>query len=162
MESLSNLKAGLLFAGFSLLFSACTPVDGNSLLTDQKDDASLHAVDKTPKSEELYLKAYNTSVSGTGVTKVEISGECYTSTYPSHNIIATSGGAQVDIVDLNPSVSPAAAVASCKNGRFNLAINSFNFASGNHTIRLMLQAYDANNQIVVNDVQGASSIVLRK
>lgn len=146
-----------------LIVSACQPIEGNSLLTDQKGDPSTHALNKDPKSEELYLKSYSANIATTAaVTKAEVSGECYTSTYPVHNIVVLKSGLQLDIVDLNPATDVNSKTASCKNGKFNLAINTGALASGVHTLRFVLQAWDSKGQLVVNDVQGVSSVTLTK
>ncbi len=149
--------------GLFLVGTACTPIDGNSLLTNQKDDPSAYQVDKTPKSEELYLKVYNPTVNTTAaMSKAEISGECYVSTYPKHEIVALENGSALEIVDLNTSTDVNSNVATCKNGKFNLAIKTTNLAAGVHSVRFVLQAYDADNIVVTNDVQGASAITLTK
>lgn len=150
-------------ASISLLaLSSCGPTAGNSLLTDQKDDPSTHALDKAPKSEELYLKSDGVVVNAGNAGKVDISGSCYTSTYPRHQILLMSGGTYVvDIVDLNPS-NPMVdgKFATCKNGRFNFGINMSTLAVGSNQLRLIMQAYDDKNQLVTNDAQGASNITV--
>lgn len=147
-----------------VLLSACQPINGNSLLTDQKDDPSAHAVDATPKSEELYLKTFSPSVQAAGLDKVEISGECYTSTYPTHKIIVLRSGVQLNdfVVDLNPATANNTNSAACKNGRFNVSLNSGALAAGVHSLRFFMQAWDKDNNLVTNDAQGASNITLTK
>lgn len=145
-----------------LLLTSCSQIDGNSLLTNQRDESSTLAVDKTPKSEELYLKTYNTSVVATGISKIEISGECYVSTFPSHRIIATEGMNILDVMDLNPSTNVNSKAAVCTNGRFNLALNAGVLSAGNHAIHFVLQAFNGTNQPITNDVQGVSNLNLTK
>lgn len=153
-------------AGTLCLFfivAACSQSQENSLLSDQKGDPLTHVLDKTPKVEELYIKTYVGSVAvPSGVKKAEVSGECYTSTFSSHQIIATEKGVLLDIMDINPSTDLNSKTASCKNGVFNLAINTEFLASGPHTIRFIMQAYDSNGKIVTNDVQGVSTLTLTK
>lgn len=146
-----------------VLATACQPIEGNSLLTDRVDDPSSHALNKAPKSEELYLKSFSPSLSAPpSVTKVEVSGECYVSTYPSHSIVVLEAGIQLDIVDLNPATDVESKKALCKNGKFNFAINTGALNNGVHNLRFVLQAWDAKGQIVQNDVQGVSSVTLTK
>ncbi|NUN06185.1 MAG: hypothetical protein HUU57_10530 [Bdellovibrio sp.] len=157
---LSVLKLTLT-SSLLVLLAACQQIANNSLLTDQKDDSSAHALDKTPKVEELYLKAYTASIQATNLDKVEVAGECYTSTFPRHAIFVLKNNAQIDIVDVNPATANNTGTASCKNGRFNLVINSGALASGVHSLRLVIQAWDANNQVVVNDM-ASNTVTLSK
>lgn len=156
----STLK--IVLASSLLVFtSACQQITGNSLLTDEQGDPSTHALDKTPKVEELYLKSYSASLQATGLDKVEVSGECYTSTYPRHAIYVLEGGSQLDILDLNPATDANTKAASCKNGRFNLSINTGVLSGGIHTLRFVIQAWDSNNKPVSNDL-AASTVTLTK
>lgn len=156
----------LRIAGLSCLYfllAACSPNQSNSLLSDQKADLSSHSVDKTAKVDELYVKSYSPSIAlASGLTKAEVSGECYTSTFPSHKIVAIENGTLLDFMDLNPASDVNAKQALCINGKFNLSINAGALAGGIHSIRLVMQAYDNNNQLVTNDVQGVSTLTLTK
>lgn len=152
----------ILSAASLLMLTACSQIEGNSLLTNQRDDSSTLAVDKTPKPEELYLKTFNSSVVATGASKVEISGECYVSTFPSHRIIVTEGVNILDVMDVNPSTNVNAKSAVCANGRFNLALNAGPLTAGTHSIRFVLQAFNGTNQPITNDVQGVSNLILTK
>lgn len=162
MEKFLALRlAGLCYLFFTL--TACSQSQENSLLSDQKGDPSAHALDKTPKAEELYVKTYIGSIAvASGVTKAEVSGECYVSTFPSHKILALENGNILQILDINPTTDVNASYASCKNGKFNLAINTGVLASGSHTIRFVMQAYDNSNKLFTNDVQGVSTLTLTK
>jgi len=151
------------FSSLLVLATACQPMDGKSLLTDKVDDPSSHVLNKDPRSEELYLKSFSPSLSAPpSVTKVEVSGECYISTYPSHQILVLEAGIQLDIVDLNPATDVESKKATCKNGKFNLAINTGGMANGVHNLRIVLQAADSKGQVVQNEVQGVSSVTLTK
>jgi len=158
------MKSSVLhFLGLSSLLvglAACQPMNGNSLLTDQKNDPSSFALNKDPKSEELYLKSYAPTFQATGLSKLEVSGECYVSTYPSHNIIATRNGSQIGITDLYPG--SAANSATCVNGKFNFAIDTNYLAGGSNTVRILIQARDASGNVVVNDAQGANNVTITK
>lgn len=137
------------------LQAACSPIEGNSLLTDQKDDPSTHAVSKEPKSEELFLKVDSPQISATaGQTRADVSGECYVSTYPTHRIYLLNGGSQMPIIDINTGSN----IASCKNGRFNFSLNLGAMASGQYSLKIIIYAYDASGSLVVNEVQGQSTL----
>ncbi|MEK2645490.1 hypothetical protein [Bdellovibrio sp. BCCA] len=162
MKSSAFKLAGI--SSLLVLLSACQPINGNSLLTDQKEESSKNAVDPNPKSEELYLKVFNPTIQATGLDRVEVSGECYLSTYPRHSIIVLRSGVQLSnfVVDINPTSPVDSNTASCKNGRFNLALNTGQLANGVHSLRFILQAFDKDNNLVVNDAQGASNVTLSK
>lgn len=133
---------------------ACQPISGTSLLGDKRELSSGYTVDTTPKEEELYMKANKSQLFGTGLAKVEISGECYVSTYSSHYIQAFIGATPVaGMIDLlNPGVSVGQ--ARCTNGVFNVSLPLASpFVSGaNNQVRLQIYA---NGGAVTNDVQGA-------
>jgi hypothetical protein len=151
----------LFFLGLLTFLSSCQQIDGQSLLSNESVDDQTFEVDRTPKSDELYLAVDSPSVNATGKTKADISGSCFTSTYPQHNIIVTFNGAAIRIVDYNTATPAAASTALCKNGRFNLAINTGTMA-GSYSLRVILRAYDEAGALVTNDAQGASSITLTR
>ncbi|MGZ3772062.1 MAG: hypothetical protein ACXVCY_08170 [Pseudobdellovibrionaceae bacterium] len=158
---LSTRFYGLIF--LSILMAGCSPNQSNSLLNDQKQDPTNHVVDKTPKVDELYLKVDNSSVAvAAGETKADVSGDCYFSTYPAHQIVAMDNGTVIDIMDVNPTSDASIARSACVNGRFNLVLNAAALASGSHSIRFVMQAYDSKKQMVTNDVQGVSTLTLTK
>lgn len=149
---------------FYLVISAsgCTPIEGTSLVTDQKEESSIHDVDQTPKIEELYLKTFTPGINTLNtVTRAEVSGECYVSTYPNHQILAFQGSTQLELVDIEPS-TPLQNYARCVNGRFNLALRTSNMAAGTHSIRLVLRAFDSSNKMYVNEGQGTTTINLSR
>lgn len=156
-----SLSKSALSIGLLSLLSACQPISDSSLLTDQKDQSSL-SLNKDPKSEELYLKSFSPSIHATGLNKVDIAGECYVSTYPKHSIVVMNGGNLLDIVDINPRTASNTAMASCKNGRFNLTLNTGVLGNGVFSLKIVLQAWDENNQVFVNQVQGTNSVTLTR
>ncbi|MGZ3768251.1 MAG: hypothetical protein ACXVCP_14675 [Bdellovibrio sp.] len=140
----------------------CSNTQENSLLSDKAQDPSNHTVDKTAKVEELYIRTYSGGASATNLSKVEVSGECYTSTFPSSNIVALENNQMLDMFDLNPNTDVNTPQAQCKNGRFNVAINTGNLSAGAHTVKFVVQARDSNNAIVTNPVQGVSTFQITK
>lgn len=153
-------------AFLGLAVAACSPTSDNSLLSDKKDDNSSLTVDKTPKAEELYLKLDTASI-GAAVsgTRLEVSGECYTSTYGTHRIIASENSMQlalVDVLSTTPSNTATCRAegrcineAQCRNGRFNFSLKVDGMASGGHSVRVSLQAYDGLGVPVYNENQGS-------
>ncbi|MGE5086567.1 MAG: hypothetical protein ACM3MG_09725 [Bacillota bacterium] len=140
------MKSGLLKiafgAGLMSSLVACSQISENSLLTDQASDPTSYSLSTDPLATELLLNADNRNLgtlTSTGV--VELSGDCFASTYPSHTIIATVGG----VVKTIYNVDAAKSAASCKNGRFNVALPMSQLATGTSKIVLTLTAYDANS-----------------
>lgn len=154
----TDLKFVLMSSLIGLSMAACSPMSDNSLLTDKKDDNSSLTVDKTPKAEELYLKL-DTSNIGPAVTgtKLEVSGECYTSTYTKHRIIAREGGNQLVLNDLTAAAG-VANEAQCRNGRFTFSLNVTSMGAGGHRVRVSLEAYDGLSALVLNENQGAAEL----
>lgn len=155
------------FLGFAL--GACSPMADNSLLSDKRDLASTLTVDKTPKSEEIYLKLDVTNVTQAVVgDRLELGGECYTSTYPDHRILAyaaTSGGNvqsgnQLSLIDVSESVDASRpSQAFCRNGRFNFSLYLGTMATNyRFTVRVVLEAIDGTGALVTNNAQGTSSV----
>lgn len=145
---------------------ACQQITDSSLLSDSKSDPSSHVLNKEPQSSELYLKVYTPNIVAppTADGKVDISGECYTSTYSQHSIIVLESGTgvQMDIVDLNPTTDVNIKAAICKNGKFNLALNTGALPVRVHRLMVVMQAIDNDGRIIRNDVQGVSNINLTK
>lgn len=154
----------LLLAGFlGFALSACSPMSDNSLLTDKKDESSSMTLDKTPKSEELFLKLNTTNIAqAVAASKLEVGGECYTSTYPTHRILAYNGSTQIAILDIS-AATPVTNQASCRNGRFNFSIDLSGFSANvSYTVRVVLQAFDGTGAGVTNDAQGVASVKFTK
>ncbi|MFM6929546.1 MAG: hypothetical protein ACKOX6_13845 [Bdellovibrio sp.] len=144
------MKSELLKMAFGAAFMAstmttivaCSQVSENSLLTDQASDPTSHSLTTEPKETELFLKADNKNLGSTTSLRVlELSGDCFASTYPSHKITATVGGVAKAIYNIDSAKS----AASCKNGRFNLTLTAAQLATGTNKIILTLTAYDANS-----------------
>lgn len=163
----SSKTTSLLLAGFfGFALAACSPMSDNSLLSDKRDDSSTLTVDKTPKSEELFLKLDVTNISqAVTASKLEIGGECYISTYPNHRILAYLGNTQLSILDISAS-TPITNQARCYNGRFNFSVDlssaSLFPANVQYTVRVVLQAFDGTGAGVTNDTQGVASIKFTK
>lgn len=145
------------------MLAACQPIQGDSLLTDKKDDSSTHTLDKTPKSEEMSVQLFSPTINMKSTdTKAEITGECYVSTYPSHRLIVMYNSTQMSIVDTNPATAANTNYATCKNGRFNFSVNIAGLASGVYSMRIIMQAFDSDGNAVMNEARAAPTFTLTK
>lgn len=122
--------------------TACSQISENSLLTDQGVDPTTYSLTTEPIVTELLLKADNKNLGTvTSARVLELSGDCFASTYPSHRITATANGVTKAIYNIDSTKS----AASCKNGRFNISLAASLLATGTSKIVLTLVAYDANS-----------------
>ena len=143
--------AGL--CGLFITLSACSNIDGQSLLSNAASDPTTHNVDGTPSESDLYLKADATFVRN-AATKAEMSGSCFISTYPSHQIRAVAGSTSLQIIDINGLGN---GVGSCKNGRFNVAIYNPGFASGTK-VNLILEVFDSSGAMKTYNVPNSFTL----
>lgn len=148
-----------------LFLVGCSP-GGDSLFTDRRADSTSMTIDTEPYQTELSLQSSKTSfVSSTNsrTDYVEVSGSCYTSTYPNHYIAAyNAGGTLMTSYDSLNTTSPNN-YAKCVNGRFSMAVSITSFGSKtSNSVRLLLQAYDASNNLVTNEFNGAQTVSVIK
>ncbi|MEK2688716.1 hypothetical protein [Bdellovibrio sp. GT3] len=155
-------KFATCFALMSLLAS-CAPVSENSLLSSDASNPDSHSLNSTPLSTELQLVAdvYNLGAA-TSTKAVELSGACYTSTYPTHRITATVNGANVAAANIfDMSSSTATGYGTCRNGRFNIVLRGNGLASGANNIVLLLTGYDAQSVAATSGNSYARYYVIR-
>ncbi len=148
-----------------LFLVGCSP-GGDSLFTDRRADSTSMTIDTEPYQTELSLQSSKTSfVSSTypEADYVEVSGSCYTSTYPDHYIAAyNAGGTRMTSYDSLSTTSPKNS-AKCVNGRFSMAVSITSFGSKtNNSVRLLLLAYDASGKLFTNESNGAQTVSIRK
>lgn len=154
-----SYKSSLLYWVCAIFLSGCQQINGNSLLTNNKNDPSSHVLNKDPKSDELYVRAYLNSFSvPTARSMLEIAGECYTSTYPLHKIIVREGSVLREIIDLSTDGTIGSSIATCKNGKFNLALNVAALKAGTTALTIELEARDGSGNIFTNSIQGISRV----
>ena len=134
-------------ATFVAFLAACSPTAQSSLLTDQASDPTGHSMSTDPSATELYLRA-DTSNLGTVTSArvVELSGDCFASTYPTHRLMVTVNGVTKSIYNIDSTKS----AASCKNGRFDVALTGAQLSTGTNNIVLTMTAYDANSSPYTN------------
>ncbi|MDG0816623.1 hypothetical protein [Bdellovibrio svalbardensis] len=145
---LSNMA---LLASLAMAFSSivgCSNVADNSLLTDQENDSSSHTVNKDPLSTEVFIAVDSSSlVMPTSTSSVEVTGSCYTSTYPDNNVqVFNSVGAAVAAMDLKTgSYNP-----KCRDGRFAIIISPGSLATGTNDLKIQLPVLDSSNKTTLN------------
>lgn len=139
----------------------CSNVADNSLLTNDKGDSSSHVVDKTPLSTEVYIAADSpnlamaTAAAGT-TSQVEVTGNCYVSTYAAHYINAYIGSSTspMGIMDLkNPAAAPL-----CRDGRFTFIISASSVPVGTTEVRITLSVVDPKEGVILNQANAVKYI----
>lgn len=123
------------------------------MLSNAASDPTTHNVDGTPSESDLYLKA-DATFARNASNKAEMSGSCFISTYPKHQIRAVAGTTGLPIVDVNGLGS---GVGSCKNGRFNIAIYNPGLASGTK-VNLILEVFDSSNTMKTYNVPSSFTL----
>lgn len=165
------MKSVLSIAALAMAFSslvACSNLSDNSLLTDEATESSTHVVDNTPNSTEIYLATDSTSISMvSGATTFEISGTCYTSTYPVNQILLTRvssvDGSQLGTLSgYDIKGSSSGNVAVCRNGRFTFVGNATSLAAGMNTVKLVMQVIDGSGNLTQNDANSVRTMSVIK
>jgi hypothetical protein len=155
-----SLLFGLIAA---FLLSACQQINGNSLLSNGINDTKSNLLNKDPKADDLYIRAYLNSYSvPSSRSNLEIGGECYASTYPLHKIIVREGNIFREIVDLTTGGSGDTSIAVCRNGKFSFALNVASLKAGMSALIVELEARDASGRVFTNSIQGLSRITVTR
>ena len=163
MKSLKK-ELAIVASVFAFGLTGCGNVADSSLLSDKPTDFSSNAISKTPNAGDLNISSNSVNLSvPVASTKVELSGDCSSSTYNYHYIEALYANQVRGIVDLNSTLTSANAnKAQCKNGRFALALNISGWAAGQYIFVLRMTAYNDANTLVTNDVSGRFQFTLTK
>jgi len=151
------LKSAVLLAGFFAL-TACNQYS-DSLIGEYQDTSKCPAngcANQAASAGLLKLTNSSSSISiypAAGDTKVEISGDCHASTYPTNKI-------NVTVVTQNgnsPMTAPAYSATgsstqpACRKGKFDVAVDIRNLPAGAvYTVKMELVAYDASNVAYTN------------
>lgn len=151
-----------------LFLVGCSP-GGDSLFTDRKADSTSMTIDTEPYQTELSLQSSKTSfVSSTNsrTDYVEVSGSCYTSTYPNHYIAAYNASNALIASYDTLNTSSANNQAKCVNGRFSMAVSIASFGSKtSNQVILRLIAYESATSTqnpITNDTNGAQTVSVIK
>ncbi|WP_413584091.1 hypothetical protein [Bdellovibrio sp. HCB274] len=134
------------FAFMSLLAS-CAPVSENSLLSSDASNPDSHSLNTAPLSNELQLVADVYNLGSAATTKsIELSGACYTSTYPTHKItVSVNGGTPQAGLVFDMSGTTATGYGTCRNGRYNIVLQGSALGAGANNIVLTLTGYTAQS-----------------
>jgi hypothetical protein len=153
---------GFILATGALALVACSPISQNSLLTNQATQPSSHAVSLTPTEDELYVKAdVPTVYNATGVNRVDISGECFPSTFPNHAIYVYYNGAKQPVVDISAAATVGNA-AKCRHGRFNLSVITASYGTGSYAMQVQVVGINSSGAEAVNVSRGISKFSITK
>ena len=72
-------------------------------------------------------------------------------------------GVAIAVVDYNLATALSANAASCKNGRFNFAIQTGNLVAGSYDMRIILEAFDGKSKDpITNTTQGESPLKITR
>ncbi|MNK08113.1 hypothetical protein D3C87_260410 [compost metagenome] len=149
-------------SALAVSLSACSPTSENGLLTDQASQPNKHDVSLAPAADELYVKSDAATVyNQAGTHRADLSGECFTSTYPTHAIRVFYGTTQVPLNDVN--INPGAAnTAYCYQGRFNIVLNTSIFGAGSHSLKIQIYGIDDKGVSNENLGRGRANFTLTK
>lgn len=141
----------LLVAGW-LLLSACNQYSDGDLVGDYQDTSKCPAngcANQAASANVLKISTTGNTVSlypAATDSKVEISGDCYTSTYPSNkiNVTVVTQNGNVPMAAAAYSVTGASTVPACRKGKYGVALDIRKLALGGiYTVKLELVAYDS-------------------
>lgn len=158
----------LVFLASLLGLSACNQYQDNGLLSDAKEDVCPPGCSQNIKADDsqISIKIMNSSpVTMVGSdTRVDISGECYPSIYPTNKItVSILNNSNGSFTATYYGIDPANVNnVSCKNGRFNFALDTSTLPAGAYNIRATLLAYTSSGVEHRNDSDGSSYVSLRK
>lgn len=152
--SLKPLLKSLLWVGLLASLSGCSEYSDGGLVGDYQDTSKCPAngcANMAASANHLKLTNGGSAVTlypAASDTKVEVSGDCYASTYPSNKInvtVVTQSGN-------SPMTAPAysatgsSTTPACRKGKFDVVVDIRNLAANTiYTLKLELVAYDQNN-----------------
>lgn len=156
----------VVLASMSYLLSACSNTSTNPLLSSEPSTTTTASIDKTANSSQLSLTCDSGSItmprdsSGNPATQVEVSGTCYVSTFPTHNIKAywVNPNSSAVTSELTVLSVQGDAYGRCINGRYSIILNAAQLVSGMNTVKMILTAFDSSGNQVTNG-SGASRTI---
>lgn len=152
--SLKPLLKSWLLLGLLTALSACSQYSDGGLIGDYQDTSKCPAngcANIAASANHLKLSNGGSSVTlypAATDTKVEVSGDCHPSTYPSNKInvsvVTQNGNSPVNAPAY--SATGSSTTPACYKGRFNILVDIRNLARSTiYTLKLELVAYDENN-----------------
>jgi hypothetical protein len=164
--SLKPLLKSLTILGFFMLMG-CNQYSDGGLVGDYQDTSKCPAngcANQAANANALKLSTVGNAVSLYPVstdTKVEISGDCYASTYPSNkiNVAVVTQNGNTPVGAAIYSVTGSSTIPMCRKGKYDVVVDIRNLALGSiYTVKLELVAYDSTGALVSNS--GGGSIYL--
>ncbi len=153
----------MLIAASSIL--ACSNINQNSLLTNEVTKASGSAVNKVANSTDLNLSV-NLPAEGFRVgsninDQIELSGECFSSTYPINQIIAVLGTTPLTVINVHNGNDQD---HYCVQGRFDIILqgSQLTAVNGNNNIKVSLVGYSSSRQAALIPVNASRTINIIK
>jgi hypothetical protein len=149
---------------FFFALTACSQYSDGGLVGDYQDTAKCPAngcANQAANANALKLSTVGNVVSlypAATDTKVEISGDCYASTYPSNKInvsVVTQNG-NVPVSAGVYSVTGSSTLPACRKGKYDVMIDIRNLSLNTiYTVKLEIVAYDSVGTPVLNNGGGA-------
>lgn len=136
----------------SALLTACNQYSDGGLVGDYQDTSKCPAngcANQAASANVLKMSTVGNVVSlypAAADTKVEISGDCYASTYPSNKInvsvVTQNGNTPISVAAY--SATGSSTQASCRKGKYDVVLDIRNLAVSNiYTVKLELVAFDS-------------------
>lgn len=140
-------------------FVACNQYSDGGLVGDYQDSSKCPANGCANQAASANLLKMNTTGNAVSLypaasdTKVEISGDCYASTFPSNKInvsVVTQNG-NAPMTAPTYSATGASTQPACRKGRFEVVVDIRNLAASQiYTVKMELVAYDATGASYTN------------
>ncbi|MGZ3744650.1 MAG: hypothetical protein ACXWRE_10180 [Pseudobdellovibrionaceae bacterium] len=165
--SLKSLFSSFLALFFCTFFTACSQYSDGGLVGDYQSTFKCPAngcANQAPNANALKLSTVDNVVSlypTANDTKVEISGDCYASTYPSNkiNVTVVTQNGNVPVNAGVYSATGSSTAPACRKGKYDVVIDIRNLAlNAIYTVKLDLVAYDSSNNAISSS--GAGSLFL--
>lgn len=141
-----------------LALSACNQYS-DSLIGDYQESSKCPANGCANQEANVNLLKLTNSSSAVSIyptatdTKVEISGDCHVSTYPSNkiNVTVVTQTGSTPVTAPVYSVTGSSTQPACRKGKFDFFIDIRGLAKSTiYTVKVELVAYDANNTPITN------------
>jgi hypothetical protein len=163
-----SIAIPFLLSVFLFTLSGCGHYSDNGLIGDYVVASKCPAngcANQVADPNYISLKAGVTSiVASPSSDRVDISGDCYPSTYPQNaiNVKVTQNTGAVIPVEA-ASADPVLPAPNCKNGRFDISLAVGPLpANSAFTVRLELVGIESNGASHTNAAGGYANITLRK
>jgi hypothetical protein len=151
----------MLIAASSIL--ACSNINQNSLLTNEATKAAGSAVNKVANSAELSL-SLNSPAQGfrvDGSDHIELSGDCFASTFPISQIIAVLGSTPLTVINVHNGNDQD---HYCIQGRFDIILQASQLTAvnKNNNVKISLVGYSSSRQAAAIPINATRTINIIK